>query len=44
MTLFGLGTFLGKISKENLIISGIKTVIAGVALIIISTLLNTQGH
>jgi predicted membrane protein (TIGR00267 family) len=44
LTLFALGAFLGKISKENLIISGIKTVIAGVASIVISTLLNAQGH
>lgn len=40
LTLFGLGVFLGKISKENLILSGIKTVIAGVASIIIGSLLN----
>ena len=39
VTLFGLGLFLGKISKENLILSGIKTVIAGIASIIISSLL-----
>lgn len=44
LTLFALGAFLGKISKENLIISGIKTVIAGVASIVFSTLLNAQGH
>ncbi len=42
LTLFALGLFLGKISKENLIMSGIKTVIAGVASIIISSFLN--GH
>ncbi len=42
LTLFALGLFLGKISKENLILSGIKTVIAGVASIIISSFLN--GH
>ena len=44
LTLFGLGIFLGKISKENLIASGIKTVIAGIVSIIISTLLNAEGH
>ena len=42
LTLFALGLFLGKISKENLILSGIKTVIAGIASIIISSFLN--GH
>ena len=40
VTLFGLGIFLGKISKENLIVSGVKTVIAGVASILISTLMS----
>lgn len=39
LALFGLGLFLGKISKENLIISGIKTVFAGIASIIISSLI-----
>jgi len=42
LTLFALGMFLGKISKENLILSGIKTVIAGIASIIISTLLHLE--
>lgn len=44
LTLFALGVFLGNISKENLIISGIKTGIAGVASIIISSLLNGSPH
>ena len=39
LALFGLGLFLGKISKENLIISGIKTVFAGIVSIIISSLI-----
>ncbi len=39
LTLFGLGLFLGHISKENLIISGIKTVIAGVVSIGLSYML-----
>ena len=42
LLLFGLGVFLGKISKENIIISGLKTVVAGVASIIIGSFLN--GH
>ena len=43
LTLFGLGIFLGKISKENLIASGIKTVVAGAVSIIISIMLNAEG-
>lgn len=39
LTLFGLGIFLGKISKENLILSGLKTIIAGIASIIVSSLI-----
>ena len=44
LTLFALGMFLGNISKENLIISGIKTAIAGIASIIIGSLLNGNPH
>ncbi len=44
VTLFALGVFLGNISKENLIISGIKTTIAGIASIIIGSLLNGNPH
>ena len=39
LTLFGLGLFLGHISKENLILSGIKTVVAGMVSIGLSYLL-----
>ena len=39
LTLFGLGLFLGYISRGNLILYGIKTVIAGVVSILISFLL-----
>jgi predicted membrane protein (TIGR00267 family) len=39
ITLFGLGLFLGHISKENLIVSGLKTVIAGGVSIALSYLL-----
>ena len=42
LVLFALGLFLGSISKDNLLISGIKTLIAGIASIIIGSLLN--GH
>jgi predicted membrane protein (TIGR00267 family) len=40
--LFALGLFLGSISKDNLIISGIKTLIAGIASIIIGSLLHAR--
>ena len=43
-TLFALGMFLGNISKQNLIVSGIKTAVAGIASIIIGSLLNGNPH
>lgn len=39
MTLFALGIFLGLISKSNLVITGLKTVSAGIVSIIIGFLL-----
>jgi predicted membrane protein (TIGR00267 family) len=39
LTLFGLGLFLGRVSRQNLILFGLRTVIAGVISIIISYLL-----
>jgi predicted membrane protein (TIGR00267 family) len=39
LTLFGLGLFLGYISRGNLILYGIKTVFAGAISILISFLL-----
>ena len=39
LILFSLGLFLGRISRGNLIIYGVKTVVAGVVSIIISLLL-----
>jgi predicted membrane protein (TIGR00267 family) len=39
LTLFGLGLFLGYISRGNMILYGVRTVIAGVASILISFLL-----
>lgn len=39
VTLFLLGIFLGRISKENLFISGLKMVIAGIASVLINVLL-----
>jgi predicted membrane protein (TIGR00267 family) len=41
LALFGLGIFLGNISRENLILSGLKTVVAGILSILIGILL---GH
>lgn len=39
LSLFALGLYLGRISKENLILSGIKTAVAGVVCIGLSYLL-----
>jgi predicted membrane protein (TIGR00267 family) len=39
LALFGLGLFLGRISHGNLILSGLRTVVAGVLSILISFLL-----
>ena len=42
--LFLLGIFLGKISKENLILSGIKMLFAGIVILIVVVLLGATGH
>lgn len=42
LVLFGLGMFLGKISKQNLIMMGLRTLAAGLISILISTLLGTS--
>jgi predicted membrane protein (TIGR00267 family) len=39
LALFALGIYLGRISRKNLIISGIKTTVAGVVCIALSYLL-----
>ncbi len=39
LTLFGLGIFLGHISRENLVLSGLRTVVAGVVCMVLSYLL-----
>jgi len=39
LALFLLGVFLGRISKENLFISGLKMVVAGITSVLISILL-----
>jgi predicted membrane protein (TIGR00267 family) len=43
LTLFGLGIFLGKISRGKLIVSGIRTVAAGLVSILISFLMGVEG-
>jgi predicted membrane protein (TIGR00267 family) len=42
LVLFGLGIFLGNISKENLWLSGLKTILAGILSILIGFLLRVQ--
>ena len=37
--LFGLGTFLGRISRQNMLISGLKTIIAGLVALLLSYLI-----
>jgi predicted membrane protein (TIGR00267 family) len=43
LMLFGLGIFLGRISGENVVGYGVKTVIAGIFAILISYLLGVEG-
>lgn len=43
LTLFGLGLFLGHISRGNMLVYGLKTVVAGVLSIVISSLLGAAG-
>ncbi|MDD3818271.1 MAG: hypothetical protein PHG41_00300 [Actinomycetota bacterium] len=40
LILFGIGLFLGKISRSNLIVSGIKMITAGICCVILSLLLS----
>ena len=42
LTLFALGVYLGTISGENIIISGAKMVVSGIAVAIIALLLNAH--
>jgi predicted membrane protein (TIGR00267 family) len=43
MILFLLGVFLGRLSESNIIYSGVKMVVAGVAVALIALLLNGHG-
>jgi len=38
-TLFGLGAFLGAVSKENMLLSGLRMIIVGAATVLIVMLL-----
>jgi predicted membrane protein (TIGR00267 family) len=42
VTLFGLGAFLGRISRRNILVYGFRTVIAGIISIVISLLLGAS--
>jgi predicted membrane protein (TIGR00267 family) len=42
ITLFFLGVFLGRVSESNIVISGFKMVIAGIAVAVIALLLNSS--
>ncbi|MBC8262783.1 MAG: hypothetical protein H8E47_01480, partial [Anaerolineales bacterium] len=42
VVLFALGAFLGKVSKENLIISGLKMIGAGLVSILLSYFLGVE--
>jgi predicted membrane protein (TIGR00267 family) len=44
VTLFGLGLFLGRISQESILIYGLKTVLAGIVAILLSSLLRVPMH
>lgn len=41
--LFALGVFLGKVAKENLVRSGLRMIVAGLACVGLSFLLNVKG-
>ena len=43
LILFGLGMFLGRISRENMFFYGLKTVVAGLVSILLSSLLDGNG-
>lgn len=44
LTLFVLGIYLGKVSGDNIWVSGVKMVVSGVAVALIALLLGVQGH
>lgn len=44
IALFGLGLFLGHVSKRSLIGGGLRTLVAGMVAIAMDFLLETPGH
>jgi predicted membrane protein (TIGR00267 family) len=44
LSLFGLGAFLGRISKQNVLIAGLKMIVAGVMALILSYLIENVVH
>lgn len=42
--LFGLGAFLGRISKRNVLIAGVKMIVAGVVALLLSYLIENAIH
>jgi predicted membrane protein (TIGR00267 family) len=43
-TLFILGIYLGKVSGDNIWVSGVKMVVSGIAVALIALLLGAEGH
>jgi len=44
VSLFGLGAFLGRISKQNVLLAGLKMIVAGVMALVLSYLLENVIH
>jgi predicted membrane protein (TIGR00267 family) len=44
VSLFGLGAFLGRISKQNMLLAGLKMIVAGVMALVLSYLLENVIH
>jgi predicted membrane protein (TIGR00267 family) len=44
LALFGLGAFLGRISRQNLLVAGIKMILAGLVAVMLSYLIENLVH
>jgi len=44
VVLFAVGAFLGRVSKDSLLISGLKMIVAGLVSIALSYLLKVEGR
>lgn len=44
LALFGLGAFLGRISRQNLLVAGVKMILAGLVAVVLSYLIETLVH